>query len=154
DAIIGMSLDGVVEQWNGGAERMFGYPAEEVVGHPLDLLMPPEERAHIEACRARIRRGAPAPMWEAAWLRQDGSRVDVSVTISPVRDGSGNVVRLASILRDVSERKRMQAQLIQAERLASVGTLAAGVAHEINNPLAYVIANLAFVADELRTLHG
>jgi len=94
------------------------------------------------------------PMWEAAWLRRDKSRLDVSVTISPVRDAGGHVVRLASILRDVSERKRMQAQLVQAERLASVGTLAAGVAHEINNPLAYVIANLAFVAEELRGLHG
>ncbi|HJZ84293.1 MAG TPA: PAS domain S-box protein [Polyangia bacterium] len=153
DAIIGLTIDGLVEQWNRGAEKLLGYSAQEANGRSIvELITPEDKRAHARELVECLRRGDAIPPFESVRRRKDGRLVDVSITLSPIPDASGQVTRFSAILRDISERKRMQAQLEQAERLASVGTLAAGVAHEINNPLAYVMANLGFAVEELQRL--
>jgi PAS domain S-box-containing protein len=145
DAIIGITLDAVIDYWNPGAEHLYGYSAAEVIGRPKSILIPKDRSKELEDTLSLIRRGE-ARVYETVRLRRDGTTFDASVTLSPVRQ-DGHIVAASIITRDISERKRMEAHLAVSDRMASVGTLAAGIAHEINNPLAAVIANLDLVGE-------
>jgi len=145
DAIIGITLDATIDYWSPGAERLYGYAADEVIGRPKRILIPKEREGELAETLSFIRRGE-ARDYETVRLRKDGSTFEASVTLSPVRQ-YGHIVAASIITRDISERKRMEAHLAVSDRMASVGTLAAGVAHEINNPLAAVIANLDLVRE-------
>ena len=114
DAIITKTLDGTVTGWNPAAERIFGYAAAEAIGRPMLTFIPPERRQEEADILARIARGERVESFETVRLRQDGSRVDVSVTISPIRDARGRVVGASKIARDISDRKRFE----ERERLA------------------------------------
>ena len=141
DAIIGKNLDGVIQTWNRGAEKLFGYTAREAVGQPITMLMP-RDRVHEEpAILERIRRGEHIEHYESVRRRKDGSLLDVSLTISPITDEGGQIVGASKIARDISDRKLSEAALIKTEKLAAAGRLAATLAHEINNPL-QAISNL------------
>lgn len=108
DAIVGKSLDGIITSWNRGAERLFGYTAEEAVGQSITILFPPH-RLHEEAgILERIRRGEPIDHYETVRRRKDGTLVDVSLSISPVRDADGRIVGISKIARDITERKRAE----------------------------------------------
>jgi PAS domain S-box-containing protein len=111
DAIKAKTLDGTIVFWNAATERMYGYPAEEAVGRSLSLIVPEGERAQVERSMARLRRGEPAERVVTVRRRKDGSLIDVAVTISPIRDASGSVRGVASIARDITEEKRVAAQL-------------------------------------------
>ncbi|HEX3596919.1 MAG TPA: PAS domain S-box protein, partial [Polyangiaceae bacterium] len=150
DAIIGITLDAVIDYWNPGAERLYGYSAAEVIGRPKRILIPEERSVELEDTLALIRRGETRD-YETVRLRKDGTIFDASVTLSPVRQ-DGHIVAASIITRDISERKRLEAHLAVSDRMASVGTLAAGIAHEINNPLAAVIANLDLVGEAVTRL--
>jgi two-component system CheB/CheR fusion protein len=144
DAIIAKNLDGIIETWNRGAERLFGYTAEEAVGHSVTLLMP-SDRAHEESIiLARLRRGEHIDHYEAVRRRKDGQLIDVSLTISPIVDERGQIVGASKIARDIGERKLTAAALIKSEKVAAAGRLAATLAHEINNPL-QAVANLVTI---------
>jgi two-component system, cell cycle sensor histidine kinase and response regulator CckA len=117
DAIIGQSLDGTVFAWNPGAERLYGYRASEAVGKPIQMLLPPERANEESEILVRIRRGERVNHFETVRVRKDGNRVDVSVTISPVRDRTGTINGASRIARDISERKRAEDA---RERLAAV----------------------------------
>jgi PAS domain S-box-containing protein len=145
DAIIGITLDATIDYWSPGAMRLFGYAAEEVIGRPKRILIPEDRARELNDTLAFIRRGE-AREYETVRLKKDGTTFDASVTLSPVRQ-DGHIVAASVITRDISERKRLEAHLAVSDRMASVGTLAAGVAHEINNPLAAVIANLDLVGE-------
>jgi PAS domain S-box-containing protein len=111
DAIASKNLDGIITSWNQGAERMFGYLAEEVVGKPITILIP-EERLHEEdVILERIRRGDRVDHYETIRRGKDGNLIDVSLTISPLRDANGTVIGASKIVRDITERKRSEAQL-------------------------------------------
>jgi PAS domain S-box-containing protein len=109
DAIIGKDLDGTIRSWNAGAERLFGYSAREAVGNPIALIVPPERRPELDAILDRISRGERVPPFETERVRQDGTHLQVSLAVSPVRDASGRVIGASAIARDVTERIRMEA---------------------------------------------
>jgi PAS domain S-box-containing protein len=145
DAIIGKDLNGIVTSWNSCAEQMFGYTAEEMIGQSIWKIVPPDFAKDEDRIMAGVARGERTEHFEAARLRKDGERIEVSLTLSPVFDEHGNIVGVASISRDISQQKRVEKALHTSERLASVGRLAATIAHEINNPLE-AVTNLVFLA--------
>jgi two-component system, cell cycle sensor histidine kinase and response regulator CckA len=115
DAIVGKSLDGTITAWNPGAEHLFGYSAFEAVGKPIEMLLPPERANEESEILERIRRGERLEHFETVRLQKDGKRVDVSVTISPIRDRSGTIVGASKIARDISERKCAEEDLRKSE---------------------------------------
>ncbi|HEY4579453.1 MAG TPA: PAS domain S-box protein, partial [Candidatus Acidoferrales bacterium] len=111
DAIIGKTLDGTIVSWNAGAERMYGYSADEMLGRPISSLVPPELAAETPDILERVQRGERVEHLETVRVRKDGRRIDVSLTISPIRDPEGMVTGASAIARDISERKRAEEAL-------------------------------------------
>lgn len=144
DAIISKDLNGIVTSWNPAAERMFGYKPQEIIGRPITTIIPPELQGDEDLILAKIRRGERIDHFETTRLTKTGEQVQVSITISPVKDENGSVIGAAKIARDVGHRKKSEEALRTSEKLATVGRLAATVAHEINNPLAAVV-NLVYL---------
>ena len=135
DAIIGKNLDGIIQTWNAGAERLFGYKQQEAIGQSVTLLIPPERAYEEPAILERLRRGEHIQHYEAVRRHKDGRLLHVSLTISPIINAHGQIVGASKIARDITERKFTEAALMKSEKLAAAGRLAATLAHEINNPL-------------------
>jgi PAS domain S-box-containing protein len=133
-AIVVIDNDGNVLMWNPAAEAMFGWTAAELVGQPLPIV-PPEERASFEAMRASERSGGSTRAHSTRRLRKDGVLLDVQVSTAPLRDRDGVIVGAIGMLADVSEHRRLEAQLRAAQKMEAVGLLAGGVAHDFNNLL-------------------
>lgn len=114
DAIVGQSLDGIITTWNKGAERIFGYSAKWIIGQPQSILVPPEHQNELPAIRARIQRAEHVDRFETVRKTKDGQRIFVSLTISPVNDETGKLIGVASIARDISERRRADEALRRA----------------------------------------
>jgi PAS domain S-box-containing protein len=110
DAIVSKDLNGIITSWNSGAERLFGYTAGEAIGKSITMLIPPDRRDEEPEILRRIRRGEHVDHYETVRMRKDGSLVDVSLTVSPVKDANGNIIRASKIARDISERKQAQAR--------------------------------------------
>jgi PAS domain S-box-containing protein len=145
DAIVSKDLNGIILTWNNAAAQMFGYSGQEIIGKSVRCLIP-EELQHEEAeILSNIRMGKRISHYETLRIRKNGERFDVSITISPLIDGEGKIIGASKIARDITERKRLEKQLIQSEKLAATGRMAATVAHEINNPLDSVL-NLLYLA--------
>ena len=147
DAIVSKDLKGIVTSWNPAAERIFGYTAREMIGRSIRAIIPPELQHDEDRILATIGRGDRIEHFETVRLTRSGERIDVSLTISPVRDENGRIVGAAKIARNITERKKAEQALRTTERLASVGRLAATVAHEINNPLE-AVTNLVYLAKD------
>jgi PAS domain S-box-containing protein len=116
DAIISKDLDGTIQTWNRGAERVFGYSADEVIGKPVTVLMPPERIDEEPGILARIRRGERIDHYETVRRRKDGSLIDISLTVSPMRDAHGRVIGASKIARDITERKKAEDVVRENER--------------------------------------
>jgi PAS domain S-box-containing protein len=144
DAIIGKDLDGIITSWNSGAKQIFGYEADEIVGHSVMRLIPRELHSEEPMILARLRAGQRVEHYESKRRRKNGELIDVSLTISPIKDSRGNVIGASKIARDITERKRAEAALIEKEKLAATGRMAAAIAHEVNNPLESIM-NLAYL---------
>ena len=153
DAIISKDLTGIVTSWNEGAQRMFGYTAEEMVGQPILRLIPEELQYEEDEILRKLRAGERIDHYETTRRKKNGENLDVSVTISPIRNGAGRVTGASKIARDISDRKKIERLLIQSEKLAATGRMAATIAHEINNPLESVV-NLIFLARQNSTVSG
>ena len=110
DAILAKNLDGIITSWNSGAERLFGYTADEVIGKPVTILIPVDRHDEEPTILARIRRGERVDHYETIRQRKDGSLVDISLTISPVRDPDGKIIGASKIARDIGERRRAEEQ--------------------------------------------
>ena len=145
DAIISKDLNGIVSTWNQAAEKMFGFTAEEMIGKPIRTIIPPELQQQEDHILRTIAGGGRIEHFDTVRLTKGGARIEVSLTISPVRDESGRVVGAAKIARDITQQRKAERALRTAERLASVGRLAATLAHEINNPLE-AVTNLIYLS--------
>jgi PAS domain S-box-containing protein len=115
DAIISKDLNGIVISWNQAAERIFGYTAEEVIGKSITLLIPPERYDEEPSILERIRRGERVEHYETVRQRKDGSLLDISLTVSPIRNAAGNIVGASTIAREITRRKQMEAALHASE---------------------------------------
>jgi PAS domain S-box-containing protein len=131
DAIVSKNLDGVITTWNSGAERLFGYTADEAIGRPVTMLIPAERMDEEPGIIARIRRGERIEHYDTVRRRKDGSLIDISLTVSPIKESDGRIIGASKIARDIGERKRAE----QRQQL-----LVGEVKHRIKNLLATVQA--------------
>jgi PAS domain S-box-containing protein len=150
DAIVSKSFDGVITSWNKGAERIFGYTAQEVIGRHISLLVPPEQADDIDHILGRIRRGERVDHYETKRRTKDGRILDVSLTVSPICDAAGNIVGASKVARDITEQKRADEALRKSEdQLREANRrkdeFLAMLAHELRNPLS-AISNAVKVA--------
>ena len=148
DAIVSKDLDGIITSWNKGAERLFGYAAEEAVGQHITLIIPPDRRDEERAIIERLKRGEGVDHFETVRIRKDGSLLDVALTISPIKDAAGGIVGASKLARDITERKRAEDALRQAQadlaymsRVTTMGELTASLAHEIRQPISAAVTN-------------
>ena len=161
DAIFSKSLDGTILTWNAGAERLYGYAGAEAVGQPVSMLAPPERVDEIPDILVRLRRGERVDHWESVRVRKDGTRVDVSLTISPVRDKSGKIIGAATIARDITARKRAEQTLRRRkaddELINAVATKTAGET-QLDRLLAVALQQLqqrvAFTGGSIALIEG
>jgi PAS domain S-box-containing protein len=134
-----------VTSWNEAAHRIFGYTAEEMIGQSGRCIIPADLHPEEEDILLKMRAGEGIDHFETRRLAKDGSGIDVSLSISPLRDASGRVIGTSEIGRDISSRKKFEKLLLQSEKIAATGRMAATIAHEINNPLEAVL-NLVYLA--------
>ena len=151
DAIIGKDLNGIIQSWNRGAERIFGYRAEEAVGQPITIIIPPDRREEEETVLRRLRKGERTDPFETVRWTKQGHLIDISLTVSPIRNADGVVIGASKISRDITERKRIEADLKRlnetleervaertrqlAEINAELDAFASTVAHDLRAPL-------------------
>jgi PAS domain S-box-containing protein len=116
DAIVSKTLEGVITTWNAGAERLFGYAAKEAIGQNISMIIPPDRRDEETSILARLSQGLRIDHFDTVRLRRDGSKLEISLTISPVRDASGKIVGASKIARDIAGRKRVERELHESEQ--------------------------------------
>jgi PAS domain S-box-containing protein len=182
DAILSKTMAGIIQSWNQAAERLYGYTAAEVIGQSITLLIPPDLADDFPMIMARLTRGERIEHYETQRVTKDGTRLDVALTISPIRESTGQMSGASVIARDITARKQMEAALQtayatleqrvaertaalreemaerqrlerevqRAEHFALLGRLAAGVSHEIRNPLSAIYLHVDLVEEELR----
>jgi len=151
DAIVSKDLNATIMSWNAAAERIFGYTAEEAIGRPIIMLLPPERRHEEETILATLRRGERIAHFETVRVRKDGRRINVSISVSPIRDSTGTIVGAAKIARDITHQREMEAErerLLASESAARAEAEAASrakdeflsvVSHELRTPLAAML---------------
>ena len=147
DAIVSKTLDGVITSWNGGAERMFGWPASMAIGQHITLIVPADRRAEEEEVLARLSRGERLDHFETVRVARDGRLIDVSLTVSPVRNRLGQIVGASKVARDISERRRLeeyrnlllkhehQARTAAESLIRAKDQFLATISHELRTPL-------------------
>jgi PAS domain S-box-containing protein len=144
DVIVSKDLNGIITSWNDAATRVFGYTADEMVGTSILRLIPEHLYSDEKIIIENIRAGRRVEHFETVRMAKDGRLIEVSLTVSPVKDAQGRVIGASKILRDISGRKRLEQSLLQAEKIAATGRMAATIAHEINNPLE-AVTNLLYL---------
>ncbi|MDT4951933.1 MAG: hypothetical protein QOJ02_71, partial [Acidobacteriota bacterium] len=155
DAIISKTLEGIITSWNAGAQRTFGYAAEEAIGRPITILIPPDRLDEESQIIERLRRGESVRHFETVRLTKDGREINVSLAISPIKDAAAQIIGASKIARDITERKRAeaeqkraaealrqaQADLAHVSRVTTMGELTASLAHEVNQPITAAVTN-------------
>ena len=153
DSFLSMSMDGIIINWNQGAERQYGYSAEEITGRSISVLFPPDHYQEYQDILKKIRKGEAMPSYETVRQRKDGTFVNMSVSISPIESRSGEVFGASKIDHDISNIKKLEAQFIEAQKMEVVGQLAGGVAHDFNNILAVIIGYNDLIEQDMGVDH-
>ena len=157
DAIMTKSLDGIIRSWNPGAERLLGYTAKEIIGQPVTQLLP-DERLNEEAMILdRLRQGESVEQFETLRRKNDGSMVEVSLTISPIRDANGAIVGASKIMRDITQRKRSEAELRRsnaelAQRNTELDGFVYTASHDLRAPLTGISSIVQWILEDDRAL--
>jgi len=151
DAIITMDPDNIITSWNKGAESIFGYHAAEVVGKSVNIIVPPELREAQELTKIsqRLRTLGAVRSYQTERVTKDGRRIQVIFTRTAIRDDSGQVIGSSAVVKDLTSFRNLERQLADAEHLATMGELSAGLAHEIKNPLAGIKGAIDVIHDSL-----
>jgi PAS domain S-box-containing protein len=149
DAVIGIDLAGTITSWNPAATRLYGYAAEEVVGQPVTMLIPPDLPNEEPEILAKIRRGKAIRHYDTVRVGKDGQRLDVSISVSPIKDANGTIVGCSKIARDIADRRRAEEALREADRRKD--DFLALLGHELRNPLAGIM-NGAQVLNQFRAI--
>ena len=155
DAIISKAMDGTIASWNPGAEKLFGYTAAEAIGKNISIIIPPEHLREEPEIMARLSTGERVEHLETVRVRKDGRLVNISATISPIQDHSGEVIGASKIARDITDRKHaetahalLEAQLLESQKMEAIGTLAGGIAHDFNNIIAAILGNTELARED------
>lgn len=135
DAIMSTTLEGIITHWNPGAERLFGYSATEVVGKHISMHVPTDRSDELAKIMEGVKQAKPARCMRTTRRRKDGNLVEVALAVFPVLDAAGRVVSVSTIAQDRSEVVKLNQQLQRAQQLETVGRLAGGLAHDVNNLL-------------------
>jgi len=149
DAIVIFTLNGSIVSWNTAAETIYGYSGSEILGRPRRLLMPSDQADDLPDIVEKLKRGERIKRFETVHIGKDGRRIDVSMTISPVKDAHEQIIGAAAITRDVSDRKLLEKQLQQAQKMEAIGQLAGGIAHDFNNLLSVINGHCELLAEQL-----
>ena len=149
DAILSKDMLGNITSWNKGAEHIYGYAQAEVVGKHISLLAPSDRSDEIPEILQRIARGEGVEHHESVRITKDGRRLDMSLSVSPLRDAAGEIVGASVIARDITAQKKAEGQLRQAQKMEAIGRLAGGVAHDFNNILAIITSCTEFLRDRI-----
>jgi PAS domain S-box-containing protein len=148
DAIVSKTLEGIITSWNRGAEKIFGYTPAEAIGQHISLIIPLERRAEEDDVLAHLRRGEKIDHFETERQTKDGRRLNISLTVSPIKDSTGRIIGASKVARDITERKRSEEQLLEAKREAEAASHAkdkflAALSHELRTPLTPVLMTVA-----------
>lgn len=139
DAVVTISVDGIVIGWNQGAEQYYGYTAEEMIGHPILILFPPDRYEEYLQILKNVRTGERLPAYDTVRRRKDGTFINVSLGITPIEARDGEITGASKIAHDITRIKALEAQLVEAQKMEVMGQLAGGIAHDFNNLLTAIL---------------
>jgi PAS domain S-box-containing protein len=149
DAMVSMSLDGIVISWNYGAERQYGYTDEEMIGRPISVLFPPDHYREYLQIMKRVRRGEAIPSYDTVRKRKDGTLINMSVSISPIETRDGETIGASKIAHDITKVKKLEEHFRQAQKMEAMGRLAVGMAHDFNNLITVIFGYSELLLDTL-----
>jgi two-component system cell cycle sensor histidine kinase/response regulator CckA len=139
DGIFGLTPNGIILTWNLGAERIFGYSAEEAVGQSILFLSPPNLPTESPKLLEKVAVADAVQQFESTHAKKDGTQVQIALTLSPIKNSNGEVVGVSGVARDITESKRLEEMLRKAQKMEAVGLLAGGIAHDFNNLLSVIL---------------
>ena len=148
DAIIGKTLDGIIVSWNRGAQKIYGYTNSEIIGKPISTIALCEYQDEWEQLLKKVKSGKSIEHYETQRQRKDGKIIHVALTISPIRNISGELIGASTIARDITEHKQLENQIQQLQKMEALGRFAGGIAHDLNNILYPIIIDTELLLEE------